>query len=324
MRPSLALVLALAGSACGGGDGDDGQWEVVLQGLDDNLLSIWGTSRDDVWAVGARGQVQRWDGAAWQRLDPGVAQTLWWVHGFAGGPIYLGGEGGTIVEYAGGQFRTMTTPATGPAVFGIWGASPDEVWAVGGNLGGGGGGFVWRLEDGAWVEAPGLPAEVADEVVWKAHGRAANDVWMVGTDGLALRWDGAGFRRESTGGESLFTVSSDGERFVAVGGLVTPLIAERRDGGWTTLSPLDEPFGLKGVVLSDACDDWAVGDYGYVLRDRGDGFKLAEHGLGPLEGLHGAWLDPDCGLWAVGGRQFNPYDGGVLVHFGAPLGGDPR
>lgn len=322
MSTRVLLLASLVLAACGGGDDDGGgeTWEIVHQDLDRNFLSVWGTAADDVWAVGARGHVQHWDGASWEVLDPGTDATLWWIHGFAGGPIYLGGSGGTIVRYDGGAFTTMTTPAATPTVFGIWGASPDQVWAVGGNEGGGGGGFIWTVDGDAWVEAPGVPAAVADKVVWKAQGRAADDAWMVGTDGLLVRWDGSALALDDTGlGESLFTVASDGERFVAVGGLAAPLMVENRGDGWVEIDAPQEAFGLKGVALSDTCDDLAVGDYGYVLRDRGDGFDFEDTGFATLEGLHAVWLDPGCGVWAVGGRQTNPYDGGVMVHYGAPL-----
>ena len=95
-------------------------------------------------------------------------------------------RGGVILrhwpESAGGDgsFTKMTTPGTG-TVFGIWGATPDDVWAVGGDSSEIGG-FAWRLDDDSWTPEPSLPGDVtANAAVWKVFGTAANDAWFVGS-----------------------------------------------------------------------------------------------------------------------------------------------
>jgi hypothetical protein len=117
-------------------------WQVIQEGLDAALLSVWGTSSSDVWTVGgdmADGTgplVLHYDGSEWQRLLTGqAAGTLWWVFGFEGGPLYMGGDGGVILRYEDEQFIRLQTPGQ-DTVFGIWGTAaatgPNEMWAVGG------------------------------------------------------------------------------------------------------------------------------------------------------------------------------------------------
>ena len=45
--------------------------------------------------------VEKEEDESCRRADPGQAQgDLWWVFGFEGGPVYMGGTGGTILRYA--------------------------------------------------------------------------------------------------------------------------------------------------------------------------------------------------------------------------------
>jgi hypothetical protein len=322
---TTALLLAgMLATGCGDDDGGAGEpsWSVIHEGVAEGLLSVWGSSADDVWVVGSdRGQgdgpaVLRWDGTAWSRLSTGTAGDLWWVFGFAGGPVYLGGSGGVILRYQDGGFTALETPGT-QVVFGIWGASPDEVWAVGAEGGGSSGGFAWRLDGDRFIEAAGFPAEVAAGAgVWKVHGRAADDVWMVGTGGLILHWDGAAFSQsEVAGRESLFTVHCAAARCVAVGGFATGLIFELGgDQGWTRVSEPDDP-AVIGVSL-DHDEAVAVGRDGAVMERGAGGWQVA---VGPAtyETLHAVWIDPAGGAWTVGGQiQSFPFGRGVVAYRG--------
>src|SRR5690606_28303709 len=170
---------------------------------------------------------------------------LWWVHGFAGGPLYMGGAGGVILRYepASGAFTRLSTPGSG-VVFGVWGSSPDQMWAVGGEAGGASGAFAWRLDGDTFRELPGFPSELAErEALWKVFGRGQDDVWMVGTDGTLLHWDGAALSPAFAGiAESLFTVHANSQRFAAVGGFGTGLLLEHPVGApasepWVDVSP---------------------------------------------------------------------------------------
>lgn len=320
----LALILL---SACGSTPAPT--WQVVGRHLPSALLSVWGTSANDVYVVGGDVNdghgpaVLHFDGAAWKRLDTGQVGNLWWVFGFANGPIYMGGDGGMILRYQNGAFTRMTTPGT-DTVFGIWGASPNDVWAVGGAAGGSNGAFAWRLQSDTWVVAPGFPTNLAgSDAIWKMYGRSANDAWMVGTNGKAVHWDGSSLIEMSTGaGESLFTVHADATRYVAVGGFGTGSIRENEGTGWHDASPSGAP-GFIGVSLSPL-GDFAVGQQGAVYT-RGDaGWSSVNLGFNVDESLHSVWVDPTGGVWTVGGQVLTlPLVDGIVLHEGAtvPSGG---
>ncbi|MEZ4384954.1 MAG: hypothetical protein R3A79_26730 [Nannocystaceae bacterium] len=325
-RVSLALALALC--ACVGGEpAPEGRWQVVQRGLPGALLSIWGTNSTDVWAVGADARdgsgptVLHFDGATWSRIETGEpAGDLWWVFGFDGGPIFMGGDGGTILRYEGGAFTRMPTPGS-ETVYGLWGAAPDDMWAVGGASDSTGG-FAWRLSGDAWIEEASLPADVpASAAVWKIYGERSDDAWLVGSNGVALHWDGAKLSREDTGvGSSLFTVHARDGRVAAVGGAATGIVVEREGGAWRNVTPDPPPAGLAGVTLGADGTGVAVGSYGALYTRTEAGWGPADIDLTIAENLHGSWIDGDGGLWVVGGQTFTqPLTQGVLVHWGEEI-----
>lgn len=297
------------------------EWQIVHETLPGALLSVWGTSASDVWVVGADPGdgplVLHYDGAAWTRMETGHAGTLWWVFGFEGGPVYMGGEGGAVLRYQGGTFTEMTTPGSA-TVFGIWGASRTDVWAVGGDSSAMGG-FAWRLDGDTWIDEPTLPADVPGRAaVWKVFGRAADDVWLVGSAGVALHWDGSSLSPSATGvATSLFTVHGNADRFAAVGGLGNGVIVEHDDGGWHDRTiDLTMP-SLSGVYLGPGDSGFAVGAYGSVYVRDGSGWHAEETGLRVDRNLHAVWVDPSGGVWAAGGQTFAfPLTDGVLIHRG--------
>ena len=331
MLPLLAL-------ACGSDD-DRGEptapWQVVQDGLPGALLSVWGSSADDVWAVGADAgdgdgpTVLHLESGRWSRLETGQSGDLWWVHGFAGGPLFMGGSGGTILRYdesggAGPSFTRLSTPGTG-VVFGVWGSSPDQMWAVGGEAGGASGAFAWRLDGDTWSPAPGFPSELtANEALWKVFGRGPDDVWMVGTDGTMLHWDGATLSPAFAGiAESLFTVHGNSQRFAAVGGFGTGLLLEHPVGApasdpWVNASP-SGASSIIGVCLTED-GGHAVGEFGYVAERGSSGWATEQTGLDAVFGvrsLHSVWIDPDGGVWSAGGEvRVPPLVNGILVHRG--------
>jgi hypothetical protein len=310
-------------------------WEAVHEDLPAALLSVWGRSANDVWAVGgdaldgAGPMVVHFDGDGWERVETGqTTGTLWWVFGFHNGPLFVGGDGGVILRnddpLGGGAFVPMTTPGT-DTVFGIWGASPTDVWAVGGASETTGG-FAWRLVGDAWVPEPSLPADVTSgAAVWKAYGMAANDVWLVGSNAVALHWNGSVLERGNTGvGSSLFTVHAADGRWAAVGGLASGIIVEHDGTGWTDVTPDPAPQGLAGVTLGANGYGIAVGTFGTVLSRNNDGWATEDVGFPISRNLHGSWIDPDGGVWAVGGDTLSPpFIDGIMIHRGRSVpGGD--
>jgi hypothetical protein len=332
MNHSALLALCVAAGACGGDDDEPENHEpqIVYSELSAALLSVWGSGTDDVWSVGGDPTgdgplVLHLTDGAWNTVDTGSPGDLWWVFG-AEGTVFAGGAGGRIlVSDDGESFSEMTTPSTTPIVFGIWGCSADDVWAVGGNQGGAMGGFAWHLEGDEWVQPDDFPADIAgSDAVWKVTGAACDDVWMVGTNGLAIHWNGDAFDEPlRIAGESLFTDASDGELTVAVGGFGTGAIYEHDGADWGDNQAPADADALVGVCTGGG--QWyASGWYGALMSRADDGtWAAVEPRLALDATLHSCWVDGDGGLWAVGGQVVTlPLTDGVMVHLGdeVPMG----
>lgn len=315
---TLKLALILAALALLGCE-PAASWATVHEGLDEGLVSVWGRSSSDVYVVGsdagAGPLVLHFDGAGWTRLHTGERGDLWWVNGAAGGPIFMGGEGGLIVRFDGSSFTTMATPGTG-TVFGIWAAAPDDAWAVGGV--GASSGFVWRYDGSAWT-AMDVP-ELGDRGLFKVWGNAPDDVWMVGAAGAAYHWDGSALTPVAVGTtRTLFTVHTEGDRVVAVGGAGNAALVEREGAAFVDRSPMFTSQ-LFGVWLTPGDGGFAVGLNGAILRRGPDGWTSETEDFAFVPGLHAVWVDEVGGVWAVGGQVISePLSDGVVIHRGVTV-----
>lgn len=338
---SIAFALLALAAGCGDNagvgnkidagkpDSGSGSWRLVLEHLDGALMSVTGTSASDVWAVGADTRdgngalVLHFDGSSWRRKQTGVEADLWWVHAFGPESLLMGGTKGTILHYDGQQFTRMDTPRLGQ-VFGIWGASEDDVWAVGGEPDAEPG-FLWHSDGNAWSDmSTRLPDSIQKTPLFKVWGRNQSDVWIVGLDGVAVHWDGSTLELGATGTkERLFTVhgSPSGKpAFVAVGGDASPVLVQNDGTAWHTLKPNPAPTQLFGVFMHSEKLGYAVGYDGIVLGYDGSAWKLLNTAFELTNPLHSVWVDPSGGVWAVGGDVLSPVPtDGMLVHKGKTI-----
>ncbi len=168
-----------------------------------------------------------------------------------------------------------------------------------------------------WENAAGFPPTLVDtDAMWKVWGRGANDVWLVGSAGKVLHWNGSAFELGSAGtGEALFTVHANAERFVAVGGFGTAKLVENDGSGWVNAAP-PGASAFVGVWLTEK-SGFAVGQYGTVYSRGAAGWTEEATGFNFSQSLHSVWVDPSGGIWAAGGNVLTiPLKDGVLIHRG--------
>lgn len=322
-------VAALGLAACSSSSGTPAakDWVVVADAQPSALLSVRARSATDVWVVGAHDSsgpvIEHYDGTGWTRVASNLGANIdtWWVTDWDDGHVMVGGAQGAIAERAGGgDFAQLTTPPGNVTVFGIWGATSTDVWAVGGT--GAGGAFVWRYDGAAWTPQT-IDSDIA--TCWKVNGRAADDVWVSCTGGATLHWDGAALTRMNIPDAvdqqaSLFSIGVTANRVITVGGAGTGVLFENAGSGWT--SPLGSVgVLLSGVAVSEDDDAYAVGAGGTILHREKSG-AWTNQTSNTLEDLHAATIDDTGDVWAVGGR-FNetPRTAGVLLHAGTELKG---
>lgn len=329
--PPLALLAAGLAGCPGKTSTDDsapltGSWTLLAEGLPGALLSLWapegGAPGEDLWTVGGDiGEgplVLHLSGGAWSRVQTGSSGDLWWVWG-DGTAVWMVGEAGRVIRHdpASGAFAEQTLdPAL--TLFGVWGSSPTDIWAVGGDINvASGGASIWHYDGLEWTEAT-LPADAAEHVaVYKVWGLSATEVWAVGTAGLILRWDGSAWATQpSPTTRNLFTVHGDPTRAFAVGGAVGGTLLGWDGSAWADLTPELAPQ-LNGVYAREGCPPMAAGTQGFVFAEAEAGWAQDPRGSATPLDLHAIWVDSHCQPWAVGGSIASfPLDQGVIVYGG--------
>lgn len=274
------------------------------------FMSVGGTSPDDVWVAGADpgtgGLALHWDGSQWTSLTNSSLYDLWWVHAFDADTVMFAGAGATILSWDGVTLTRHKTPGLArDTVYGLWGASPDEVWAVGGWAGRWG--FLWRYDGSEWqnVSLPDdMPLDANGELpaLLKVWGRAKDDVYVVGGNGTILHYDGSSWSVVESGTTArLFTVTGDDAQIAITGGDSSGvLLLGDATKGFTDATPPGAPV-LQGLSFEDGGALWVTGaDAAIFRREGGEWTYIPNDEEAPPESLHGAWHDGES-LWAVGG-----------------------
>jgi hypothetical protein len=324
----LAPLLSLACSAVlGCGPGGTTTLTLLASGQDEAFFSVQG-SINDLWVVGAdRGdgprvlQLTGVDGEdlTWQQHGTGHSGDIWWVQPFTD-EVILVGASGLILEYdrSNDSFSKVEGTDEGITFFGTWGADPSDIWVVGGSLSDDNNGSVWRRQNGQWAEYRETVLEDASPgtLYFKVDGNAADDLWIVGSRGIAMHWNGTSLSHTETGvgNASLFTVEARPEGAVAVGGLGLASVVHREGDVWTDYSPALQPQ-VNGVCAAGESMR-AVGAQGssHIFSD---GAWESSLELLTLQDYHACWTDTEGNFMAVGGHiSNNPFNEGVLAFLG--------
>lgn len=289
---AILVAASLVGSACE----EPSPWKRVRgigKGIDFN--AVWGSSADDVWAVGeADGEPRVWhyDGQGWsEQAPPAVAAGIDDVWG-AAGEVWLAGHGGVQRRTADGWQGWPEVDAVA-----LWGTGPDEIFAAGTRR-------VWRFDGAEWTEEPEANelAEIDDMEVVGIWGGAADSVWVVGGRVVCECGQTMALYRSA---EAWSLVSLRTEMFIqaiwgsgpfhalAVGGAV---FTDEGSGifgydgqGWQQVGGGESEF-LTGIWGTSANDVFAVGLDGEILHFDGQAWTSMPSGTG--KHLSDVWSTP--------------------------------
>lgn len=296
-------------------------WQRVVQAdaSQGALMSVWGSSPDDVFVVGGQlepltGTALHYDGSTWtSETLPVDTPMLHWVYG-VDDRVWAVGRAGAILVRDAGEW-TAEVSGTDRILWGIWGASADELWAVGGD--GVSDAPVLVRREGAsetWSQVDLPPLSVATHGLFKIWGRAADDVWIVGDLGASLHWDGVAWTDHSTT-DNVDLISlwgSPSEGVVAVGGRASGRIVRLGDQSWS--GETFELPGLNGVWVDPSGPITVVGNMGTILALDPGGFEVTPEDSGTAAVLHAVFGFEGGPRFAVGGSLLSPppYTGVVL------------
>jgi len=281
-----------------------------------SLNRLWGSADDDVWAVGDDGNaglVAHYDGTSWTAISPALGSSitpdqlkLRGVFGTSGSDAWIVAEAGfetgagTTFHYEGAFWSSRSHDLT-EGFTGVWGSSPDNVWAVG--LAGTGGA---RRYNGSDWEAPislGAPAYG----IWGAN---ESEIWAVGAAGAIWHYDGTWGVPEYVDATSLSAVwgSSASDVWAGGGDALTTRIFHYDGVTWeqSPIAPTDRG-SVPGIWGTAPDAVWFATTDGVLLHFDGTSFSVALEIQEPLTAL---WGTSPTDIWVVGsgGSAFH-YDG---------------
>jgi hypothetical protein len=156
-------------------------WQPISTGgITVDLLDVWGSAVDDVWAVGQGGTILHWRTTAWALVsngaDGGMTSELRAVWGAGAKDVWAVGAGGTIVHYDG---MAWSTSISGEAysLNDVWGTSATNVWAVGT------GGTILHWDGSTWKRQ-----ESGTDSSLNTVGGIDGRVWAAGENSTVLRY----------------------------------------------------------------------------------------------------------------------------------------
>jgi hypothetical protein len=156
----------------------------------------------------------------------------------------------------------------------VWGASDDDVWAVGF------GGALRHFDGQSWSFQPPLTRET----LWGIHGSGPNDVWAVGERGARLHFDGttwSSLPADTTGTLRAVAVLPGGEAWIV--GSETP-VWHLAGGVWDTTHTPPSGGSFGGVQAFAPNDVWVANG---GAAQHWDGTKWTSH---PIDGGNNASL----------------------------------
>jgi hypothetical protein len=95
-----------------------------------SLYNLWGSGRDDVWAVGDSGTILHGDGILWSTVPSSTSRALRGVWGSGRDDVWAVGESGATLHWNGRTWALSQQP-TQAWLNKVWGSGRSDVWAVG-------------------------------------------------------------------------------------------------------------------------------------------------------------------------------------------------
>lgn len=308
-----------------------------------NLVALWGSAANDLWAVGSFETILHWDGMSWKTVRTGGPRTYFGVWG-TGDAVWV--VHSTDVSYRlrrdGSDFEvegfdaSVSAAPTGRPLSAVWGNAPDALYAVGigqaytcnpgcdyhdtGGIfvstGFADGGIGWASAGDVLNPAAGTGGLLA------IHG-VGEKAWTVGNNGMIASLEradgGVTMTQENSGTRSrLFAVWTDGDDVWAFGAAGIALHRELVKGMtmWVE-KETGTKADLRGVWGTSRTNLWIVGANGTVLHFDGAEFRPGAAPLlnGKTADYHAVWGTGEDDIWAVGE--------GVIAHYGARPAGAP-
>ena len=238
-------------------------WSLELANVDADLYSIWGTSVDDVIAVGRSGRIMRFMGTGWVEQPSGTTEDLHALDGLALDDMWAAGSQGTLLHFDGLAWQLMEAPGDDYRALAV---EPDgDLWLAGGVR------LRSRSADGTWgLEGP---------------------PWLQDIHGLERGADGT---LVAVGAGGLLAVRSPAGVWTLVN---TPTEETLRDAALDSASGALVVVGDSGTILEGTLSEVALAEL-QVPHDLMAVDADPSFGTVMVVGEHGVSLERTAGVWA--------------------------
>ena len=269
----------------------------------DNLgtikYGVWGAAAADVWAVGSGGSIHNFNGTAWSSVTSPTTMSLNDVWGSASNNVWAVGRSGTIIYYNGSIWSDVTPGLTTNDLQAVWGSSGSDVWAVGVS------GTVLHYDGSSWSEVVSAPSS-SYYSVW---GTSPTNVWLGNNGSDLFHWDGSAW--------TPYTSATSGVVYDMWGATASDVWLGTSNGAithydgssWSDATPRLTYHDINDVWASNSNDIWAVGTQTVLHYDGGSWSNATPGGFTSY--FYGAGGTGPDDIWAVGYRGLvYHYDGG--------------
>lgn len=276
------------------------QWNQIAGGPVSIVRSVWSKDAQNTWAaVGNR--VCSFNNSVWDCNGPQPGERIARLWGFDSTNIWALAYSNNVYQWNGTKWNSIDNLSFYYSDIlsvkaGLWGASPNDIWAVGDTLGLTP--YVHHWDGKAWsrVNVP--------ESVQAVHGSSVNDVWAVGSAGNLIRWNGNSWSTIIPSGSTVVWsgVWANSPKDVWVSGYFSSLskgIISHWDGtNWTPSYLGSSNLSVRNLWGRNTNDIWATQDGGNTLHWNGSEWK--EVSTGTAQVFNQIYGTDSTNLWLVG------------------------
>jgi hypothetical protein len=246
-------------------------WTPMDSPTKNDLFGVFGVAAEDVYAVGAKGTILHWDGAAWVVVEPSADlpenpqyNAVWGQEGH----LYVVGNGGLVLHKADDVWKKEDSAVTYD-LLSVYGASLLDVYV------GARGGTVLRRIGGAWSATQVAGGSIGLHAL---AGLSGNELWAGGDQGTIVVYEEVQWVPKLSNDvaartlHAAWALSESDVWFVGEAGAVV-----HSEGTKWNLAEVAGPYfknhgfyGLWGRTFPEGVEALAVGQKGAMLRYDGE------------------------------------------------------
>ncbi|RJR18312.1 MAG: hypothetical protein C4582_11725 [Desulfobacteraceae bacterium] len=276
-----------------------------------SVAVVQGSNGNDLWAVGAKGTILRWNGTTWSKVASPTTEILRSVAMANSNLGFAVGHGGWVLKWDGTSWAKSDAKTTNwfRTVGFVPGSNGSKAWAACDYAGVG---YYMNWNGSQWDIKFGGKNQIFGTTLWGLSMIDANNGWAVGEalhqvsetqlqmKGQITRWNGASWSGTD------YPVEKEGKLYGIEmlsnneGWLVGEkgIIARWNGTTWSQLAGSPTEKDLRAVDLRTASDGWAVGEEGTILRWNGTAWASV---ASPVSyDLYGVVAMSATDAWAVG------------------------